>query len=167
VITAQIVMTRQRADFTMIVDLSLPCTIDPYINENHGVLCFGMDHIREATEEAKRCKVASVGNVRRILVEYLRDYLAWREDYRYLGILKHLKEYLFQTKGGSQNDGKMPMRGELEKEVHTILKQFVVLVKTAEDIAEKDFYLTGVHEIIRSKKAKRWGTLHPLTVFAW
>ncbi|EON77240.1 Glutamyl-tRNA reductase [Lunatimonas lonarensis] len=154
-ITRQMVMTRQRTDFTMIVDLSMPRTIDPHINEHHGVICLSMDHIREATEEAKKCKVSSVGDVKRILVEYLRDYLAWREDYRYLGILKLLKEYLFQTKGGSQNNGKMPMRGELEKEVHTILKQFVVLVKKAEDTAEKEFYLNSVHEIIRSEKAKR------------
>lgn len=155
VITSQMVQQRPEADFTMMVDLSLPRTIDPLVNEHVEVLCLTMDHIREVTEEAKQLKVSSVGEVRRILEEYLQDYIEWREDYRYLRVLRQLKRYLFQTKGNIPSSRKAAVREEVELEVNRILKQFVFLVKQAEDPEEKEFYLNSVYEIMREGKVKK------------
>ncbi|MCC5939377.1 MAG: glutamyl-tRNA reductase [Lunatimonas sp.] len=155
VITSQMLQSGPKADFTMLVDLSLPRTIDPLVNEHVEVLCLSMDHIREVAEEAKQLKVSSVGDVRRILGEYIRDYSEWREDYRYLRILKQLKRYLFWTKGNTHLVRQEGISAEVEREVNTILKQFVFLVKQAADSEEKEFYLNSVYEIMSEGKIKK------------
>ncbi|WP_209331607.1 glutamyl-tRNA reductase [Lunatimonas salinarum] len=155
VITDQMVQGQEQTNFTMMVDLSLPRTIDPLVNERVEVVCLSMDHIREVTEGARRLKASSVSDVKRILKEYLQNYVEWKADYQYLQILKQLKNYLFQTKGSGQRLYQVRTSVEVEREVNTILKQFVFLVKQATDSREKEFYLSSVCEIMREGKIKR------------
>lgn len=80
------------------IDLSLPRSIDPAIDNIPGVVVYNLDEITEKTNEAVRKRVASIPHVQAIIEEALHDFGDWAREMVVSPTIQKLKNTLEQIR---------------------------------------------------------------------
>ncbi|HSI78333.1 MAG TPA: glutamyl-tRNA reductase [Lunatimonas sp.] len=80
--------------FQLLMDISLPRSIDPNVDRLEGVIRLDMDDIKEVTGASESRKQESVGRVTCILEDCLRSFETWAESHKKLEGIRELKQLL-------------------------------------------------------------------------
>ncbi len=90
--------------FKVLIDLSVPRSIDPEVEAIAGVLLYNVDDIQSKTSEAHERRRAAIPRVKDIITEAQVEFEAWSKEMIISPTLQALKESLEQIR-----------RGEIEK----------------------------------------------------
>jgi glutamyl-tRNA reductase len=80
------------------IDLSIPRSIDPLIEEIPGVILYNMDDIREKTNEALEKRKGSIAKVREIISEAICEFNDWSKEMVVSPTIQKLKNALEQIR---------------------------------------------------------------------
>lgn len=80
------------------IDLSMPRSIEPSIEEIHGTIVYNLDDIREKTTEAVKKRKASVPHVQNIIGEAMVDFEDWSREMVVSPTIQKLKNSLEQIR---------------------------------------------------------------------
>lgn len=80
------------------IDLSMPRSIEPSIEELHGAIIFNLDDIREKTTEAVEKRKASVPQVQAIIGEAIVEFEDWSKEMVVSPTIQKLKQSLEQIR---------------------------------------------------------------------
>lgn len=80
------------------IDLSMPRSIEPAVEQIHGVIIYNLDDIQEKTTEAVEKRKASVPQVQRIIGEAIADFEDWSKEMVVSPTIQKLKHSLDQMR---------------------------------------------------------------------
>ena len=80
------------------IDLSIPRSIEPSVEEIHGAIVYNLDDIREKTTEAVENRKASVPHVQRIIGEAMVEFEDWSREMIVSPTIQKLKNSLEQIR---------------------------------------------------------------------
>lgn len=80
------------------IDLSMPRSIEPSVEEIHGAIVYNLDDIREKTTEAVEKRKASVPHVQRIIGETMVEFEDWSKEMVVSPTIQKLKNSLEQIR---------------------------------------------------------------------
>src|SRR5690606_29978831 len=80
------------------IDLSMPRSIDPSLEELPGVLVYNLDDIEEKTTEAVKKRKASVPQVQGIIAEAMAEFEDWSKEMVVSPTIQKLKNSLEQIR---------------------------------------------------------------------
>ena len=80
------------------IDLSIPRSVDPHIEEIPGAIIYNLDDIREKTTEAMEKRKASIPDVQRIISEAIADFEDWSREMIVSPTIQKLKNSLEQIR---------------------------------------------------------------------
>jgi glutamyl-tRNA reductase len=80
------------------VDLSIPRSIDPGVEEVHGAIVYNLDDIREKTNEAVEKRKASIPQVQGIISEAIAEFEDWSKEMIISPTIQKLKTALEQIR---------------------------------------------------------------------
>ncbi|MEQ9439969.1 MAG: glutamyl-tRNA reductase [Cyclobacteriaceae bacterium] len=83
---------------TCFVDLSVPRSIDPAIENMPGVLLYNIDHIRTKADQALEQRLAAVPDVKSIIEEALLELQNWAQEMEVSPTIQRLKNALEQIR---------------------------------------------------------------------
>ncbi|WP_194778265.1 glutamyl-tRNA reductase [Pararhodonellum marinum] len=143
------------ANFKLLIDISLPRSIDPKVDQIKGIIRLDIDDIRQVTDTTMAQKEASIEAVKIILKEHLSDFQSWMVQYKKLGIIKELKSYLHKSKSEEiarlkkQNDIESALHQEasMEAMIQKVIKRSVVALKSARNEQERMVYVNLISEM--------------------
>lgn len=81
--------------FQLLMDISLPRSIDPNVDRLEGVIRLDMDDIKEVTDASESRKQGSIGTVTHILEDCLHTFETWAESHKKLKGVRELKQRLY------------------------------------------------------------------------
>ncbi len=82
------------ANHKMIIDLSLPRSVAPEIEDLNGILLYNIDQLDERTKEALSKRQNAVGKVRSIINESLSEFKEWSQEMEVSPTIQKLKNAL-------------------------------------------------------------------------
>ncbi len=100
VVTPTMLERDREGFFQLLMDISLPRSIDPKVDGLEGVIRLDMGDIKEVTDASESRKFESIGTVNSILGEYLHIFESWAESHKKLEVVRELKERLYQMDYG-------------------------------------------------------------------
>lgn len=80
------------------IDLSMPRSIEPAVEELPGAIVYNLDDIREKTNEALEKRVASIPQVQSIIQEAIREFEDWSKEMIVSPTIQKLKNTLEQIR---------------------------------------------------------------------
>jgi glutamyl-tRNA reductase len=80
------------------IDLSIPRSIDPSVDEVPGALVYNLDDIREKTNEALERRIASIPRVKEIIAEAKAEFDDWSKEMVVSPTIQRLKNTLEQIR---------------------------------------------------------------------
>lgn len=80
------------------IDLSMPRSVDPRIEEIPGAIVYNLDDIQEKTTEAMEKRKASIPDVQRIIAEAIADFEDWSREMIVSPTIQKLKNSLEQIR---------------------------------------------------------------------
>lgn len=80
------------------IDLSMPRSIEPAIEDIHGAIVYNLDDIREKTTEAVERRKASVPDVQNIISEAMEEFEDWSKEMIVSPTIQKLKNSLEQIR---------------------------------------------------------------------
>ncbi|MEX2233914.1 MAG: glutamyl-tRNA reductase [Cyclobacteriaceae bacterium] len=80
------------------IDLSMPRSIEPSIEEIHGAIIYNLDDIQEKTTEAVEKRKASVPQVQKIIGEAMLEFEDWSREMIVSPVIQKLKNSLEQIR---------------------------------------------------------------------
>ena len=84
----------ERLTQQLFIDLSLPRSIDPKIEERHNVLLYNIDHIDQKTSEVLRKRKRAIPKVEAILEESILEFNDWAQEMEVSPTIQKLKNAL-------------------------------------------------------------------------
>lgn len=134
-------LSRDRGGFfQLLMDISLPRSIDPSVDALEGIIRLDMDDIKEVTNASECRKQESIGTVNGILEECLSTFDRWAATHKKLKVVRELKKQLYQMDYGKllafcNTDEKSIYSLKSENNVpvliQKVLKQTVLSIKTS------------------------------------
>lgn len=142
------------------IDLSMPRSIHPTVEEISGIVLYNLDDLREKTDEALLKRRAAIPNVERIITEALAEFNDWSKDMLVIPTIQKLKQALeqirkeelarFLKKATSQEAEKME---ELSKSlVQKFMKLPVLQLKAACKRDDADSLVDALQELFDLEK---------------
>jgi len=86
--------------FQLLMDISLPRSIDPAVDALEGVIRLDVGDIKEVTDASECRKQESIGTVNNILAECLATFVTWADTHKKLEVVRILKQKLYQMDYG-------------------------------------------------------------------
>ncbi len=80
------------------IDLSMPRSVDPSVEDLHGAIVYNLDDITEKTNEAVEKRKASIPQVRAIIQQAIRDFEDWSKEMIVSPTIQKLKNTLEQIR---------------------------------------------------------------------
>lgn len=80
------------------IDLSMPRSVEPAVEEIHGALVYNLDDIREKTTEAVERRKASVPDVQNIIAQAMEEFEDWSKEMIVSPTIQKLKNSLEQIR---------------------------------------------------------------------
>jgi glutamyl-tRNA reductase len=84
--------------FKYFIDLSVPRSIEPSIEEKSGVLLYNIDQINHKVSEALQLRLAAVAEVRAIIQASLQEFNEWSKEMEVSPTIQKLKNALEQIR---------------------------------------------------------------------
>lgn len=78
----------------LLVDLSVPRSIDENVQELEGVSLYNVDQLSVRTEKAKKVREASIPEAKGIIVEAISDFKVWKDEMEVSPTIQKLKKTL-------------------------------------------------------------------------
>lgn len=97
-ITRSLVQDKKILSHKYFIDLSIPRSIDPELEQLHGVVLYNLDDIQQKTNEAVRRRKASVPQVRSIIAEAVGEFEDWSKEMIVSPTIQKLKSALEQIR---------------------------------------------------------------------
>jgi glutamyl-tRNA reductase len=97
-ITASLVKETKILSHKFFIDLSMPRSIDPLIDEIPGAIVYNLDDIQEKTNETVERRKASVPLVKSIIAEAMNDFEDWSKEMIVSPTIQKLKNTLEQIR---------------------------------------------------------------------
>lgn len=97
-ITRDMIAESNLLSYKFFIDLSLPRSVDPAIDNIPGVVVYNLDEITEKTNEAVRKRVASIPHVQAIIEDALHDFGDWAREMVVSPTIQKLKNTLEQIR---------------------------------------------------------------------
>jgi glutamyl-tRNA reductase len=97
-ITFDLVKSTRILSHKLFIDLSMPRSVDPRIEEIPGVIVYNLDDIQEKTNEAVEKRIASIPHVRSIIEQALVEFEDWSKEMVVSPTIQKLKNTLEQIR---------------------------------------------------------------------
>src|SRR5690606_19968117 len=97
-ITREMVSKLNIVSHKFFIDLSIPRSIEPSVDEIHGALVFNLDDIQEKTNEAVEKRKASIPQVRALISEAMSEFEDWSKEMIVSPTIQKLKQTLEQIR---------------------------------------------------------------------
>jgi glutamyl-tRNA reductase len=111
--------TEQFMRYKYLIDLSVPRSIAPEVEEVPGILVYNVDDIRNKADEAMRQRINAVPHVKSIIEEALHDVENWAQEMEFSPTIHRLKSALEQIR---QEEVSRYLKGLDEREAETVEK---------------------------------------------
>lgn len=97
-ITKELVRKFQINSYKLLVDLSVPRSIETSVEDVPGVVLYNVDNIRSKASEALEKRLASVPMVEEIIEESIKDFFDWKKEMIASPTINKLKQSLEQIR---------------------------------------------------------------------
>ncbi len=97
-ITADMVNTKKILTHKFFIDLSMPRSIDPLVDDIPGAIVYNLDDIQEKTNETVEKRKASIPHVQSIIAEAIGDFEGWSKEMIISPTIQKLKNTLEQIR---------------------------------------------------------------------
>ncbi|MFP4096650.1 MAG: glutamyl-tRNA reductase [Cyclobacteriaceae bacterium] len=118
-ITRSLFSTDKFLSYKYLIDLSVPRSIAPEVEDLPGILVYNIDDIRNKADEAMRQRINAVPQVKQIIEEALSDIEGWAQEMEVSPTIHRLKNALEQIR---QEEIARYLKGLDEKEAETVEK---------------------------------------------
>lgn len=93
-ITKSLVKKFQIQSYKLLVDLSVPRSIEPSVEDIPGVILYNVDNIRSKATEALDKRLASIPKVEEIINESIEEFYGWKKEMMISPTINKLKQSL-------------------------------------------------------------------------
>jgi glutamyl-tRNA reductase len=97
-ITKEIVSRFDIQSYKLLVDLSVPRSIETSVEDVSGVVLYNVDNIRSKASEALEKRLSAVPQVERIIVESIEEFYNWKKEMMVSPTINKLKQSLEQIR---------------------------------------------------------------------
>ncbi|TFV92376.1 glutamyl-tRNA reductase [Algoriphagus kandeliae] len=97
-ITKELISKYNIQSYKLLVDLSVPRSIETTVEEVPGVILYNVDNIRSKASEALDNRLASIPKVENIIKEAIRDFQDWKKETMVSPTINKLKQSLEQIR---------------------------------------------------------------------
>ena len=97
-ITKNLVKKFDIQSYKLLVDLSVPRSIETSVEDVPGVILYNVDNIRSKASEALEKRLASVPNVEKIIEESIEEFYSWKKEMMVSPTINKLKQSLEQIR---------------------------------------------------------------------
>ncbi|GAB3660840.1 glutamyl-tRNA reductase [Echinicola sediminis] len=134
--------------FKVLVDISVPRSVDPAVKNLSGLMLFDMDDISKVTEETLARKQASKAHVEKILDAYLQEFMSWKQENKNLEIIRSMKSALETIKAEELDRFQKEVPAERNEQyelimnamIQKIIKKTVLTMKSITDSEKRHLY---------------------------
>ncbi len=98
IITSSIFETSPLIRHKFFIDLSMPRSVHPAVEEISGVILYNLDDVREKTDEALLKRRAAIPTVQKLIDEAVVDFNDWSKDMSVIPTIQKLKQALEQIR---------------------------------------------------------------------
>jgi len=126
-ITKELIKKFEIPSYKLLVDLSVPRSIETSVEDVPGVILYNVDNIRSKTSEALEKRLASVPHVETIINESIEEFYSWKKEMMVSPTINKLKQTLEQIR-----------REELSRYLKNAdAKEFAVIDKITKSMMQK------------------------------
>lgn len=93
-ITKSLVKKFQIQSYKLLVDLSVPRSIEPSVEDVPGVILYNVDNIRSKASEALEKRMASIPQVEELINESIEEFYGWKKEMMVSPTINKLKQSL-------------------------------------------------------------------------
>ncbi len=97
-ITKELIKKFDIPSYKLLVDLSVPRSIETSVEDVPGVILYNVDNIRSKTTEALEKRLASVPHVEHIIEESIEEFYSWKKEMMVSPTINKLKQTLEQIR---------------------------------------------------------------------
>ncbi|MFC3415104.1 glutamyl-tRNA reductase [Algoriphagus hitonicola] len=97
-ITKQLVSQFEIQSYKLLVDLSVPRSIETTVEDVPGVILYNVDNIRSKASEALEKRLAAVSKVEDIILESIEEFYNWKKEMMVSPTINKLKQSLEQIR---------------------------------------------------------------------
>jgi glutamyl-tRNA reductase len=149
--------------FKYFIDLSVPRSVQPEVEEFPGVVVYNIDQIRSKADEALENRLAAIPEVENIIEESLYDFKQWTKEMEVSPTIKKLKgaldnirkeeisRYMSEMSDTEREKVDLITKGMLQK----IIKLPVLQLKAACKRGEADTLVDILHDLFDLEKEKQ------------
>lgn len=93
-ITKSLVKKFQIQSYKLLIDLSVPRSIEPSVEDVPGVILYNVDNIRSKATEALEKRMASIPQVEELINESIEEFYSWKKEMMVSPTINKLKQSL-------------------------------------------------------------------------
>ncbi|WP_296700854.1 glutamyl-tRNA reductase [Algoriphagus sp.] len=97
-ITKDLIKQFEIASYKLLVDLSVPRSIETSVEDVPGVILYNVDNIRSKTSEALERRLAAIPHVEEIINESIEEFYSWKKEMMVSPTINKLKQTLEQIR---------------------------------------------------------------------
>ncbi|TDQ18354.1 glutamyl-tRNA reductase [Algoriphagus boseongensis] len=161
-ITKKMVKEFEIQSYKLLVDLSVPRSIETTVEDVPGVVLYNVDNIRSKTSEALEKRLAAVPMVEKIIEESIEEFANWKKEMMVSPTINRLKQALEQIR---QEELSRYLKNADEKEyvlidkitksmMQKILKVPVVQLRAACQRDQAEEMIEIIHDLFDLEKIK-------------
>ena len=111
--------------FKLLIDISLPRSITPEVDDISGVIRLDIDDIRTITNETMIRKNASISAVEKILIRSLGEFESWMQEHRNMEVIRNLKAALLTYKEQELSRLQQQTNSKSPGQYHVLMNAFI------------------------------------------
>ncbi|MCU0429935.1 MAG: glutamyl-tRNA reductase [Cytophagaceae bacterium] len=124
-ITKNFVESLGSLSYKFFIDLSVPRSVDPSVEEVPGALVYHIDSIQNKASEALEARMACIPQVERIIVQSMEEFHQWNKEMMVSPIINKLKNALEQIRQEELNRYCKQLSSEEVKKVDVITRNMM------------------------------------------
>lgn len=128
----------------LIIDLSVPCNVDPAVETLENVRLINVDHLSKTKDETFRKREAELPKAKGIIDTHITDFIEWNKHRKHVPVLKAIKQTLGTLNAGVEN-------GRNDDRIQKIINQAAIKIKTNNTIG--CCYIEAINEYIENEQA--------------
>lgn len=97
-ITKELIKKFDIPSYKLLVDLSVPRSIETSVEDVPGVILYNVDNIRSKTSEALEKRLAAIPHVEQIIKESIEEFYSWKKEMMVSPTINKLKQTLEQIR---------------------------------------------------------------------
>jgi glutamyl-tRNA reductase len=124
-ITKELVQSLGSLSYKFFIDLSVPRSVDPRVEEVPGALVYHIDSIRNKASEALEARIACIPQVERLIAESIGEFNQWNKEMMVSPVINKLKNALEQIRQEELNRYCKQLSDEEVKKVDVITRNMM------------------------------------------